>query len=272
MFTNKVMNTDYLNVKKYLNKNVLYKALAIIGVIWMAHAIVVRSKEKPNETVQAEQSFKIEEKVFGKSVAGKDIRGYVIGRGGSDTIFLFGAIHGDEVGTVDLLEQLVDEIREDNDLVSRSKQLIVIPDSNPDGYEDRTDKLNANGVNLNLNFGTSDWQTRGPEGTFAGKEAFSEPESRVIKDIVEQYKPNVMISYHSQGAVVSPELMSGSIELAKWYAEKSGYQFYTYWDYPGTSTKWFEQTTGKPAITVELKTDLDSDWESNRIPLLELIK
>jgi len=175
------------------------------------------------------------------------------------------------MGTADLLNRLVLEISLDPDLVSRSKKLIIIPVVNPDGYEDRTDKLNASGVNLNLNFATSSWEQYGPEGNYAGPAPFSENESRVIRDIVDQYKPKAMISFHAHGNLISPEAGEPSIGLAKWYSAKTGYEFYGGWDYSGTATKWFKEMTGNPAITVEISKDYQSDWEINKGALFELI-
>jgi hypothetical protein len=223
-----------------------------------------------NNIVHIPSSLSIEKKVFGYSETGKAIEGYEIGSG-ADCLFLFAAIHGNEMGTAALLNQLVLEIALNPKLVSETKKLIIIPVANPDGYYDRTDNLNANGVNINLNFGTSDWQSYGPEGNFAGLAPFSENESQVIKQVVEQYHPSAMISFHSHGNLTSPEVGESSAELAKWYAEKTGYVYFGIWDYPGTATKWFVETFNKPAITVEISQDLQSDWEINKGALLELI-
>ncbi len=216
------------------------------------------------------EELKIEKKVFGKSTKGKVIEGYEIGSG-EDVWLLFSSIHGDEIGTTDLLNALINEIQTNPSVVAKNKKLIIIPIANPDGYYDRTDKLNANKVNLNLNFKTSYWRKYGPEGTYAGKEPFSEIESQVLKEVVETYKPNGMVAYHSQGALVSPELEEPSKALAKWYAKKVGYDYFTHWDFPGTATKWFEENYHKPAITVEISKQLQSDWEINKPALMELI-
>ena len=220
------------------------------------------------------QTTAINQKVFGYSTQGKAIEGYEIGDG-ENAMLLFSSIHGDEVGTTDLLNELIKEINNNPSMVSKTKKLVIIPIANPDGYYDRTDKLNANGVNLNLNFATSDWKQYGPEGTYAGAKAFSDIESQVLKDVVEEHKPEMMISYHASGALVTPENSDASIALGKWYAEKTGYGYYDDknldWDYPGTATKWFVETTSKPAITVELTTYRGSDWEINKKALLELI-
>ena len=93
----------------------------------------------------------------------------------------------------------------------------------------------------------------------------------MLKKVVEEYKPNLMIAYHSHGALVSPEASEVSIAWSTWYAQKTGYKYFDEWDYPGTATKWFEEAIGKPAITVELSQDLQSDWDKNKEALFALI-
>jgi murein tripeptide amidase MpaA len=142
--------------------------------------------------------------VFGQSETGREITGYEIGSG-QECILMFGGIHGSERGTVELMEKLVDEIAAQPELVPSDKKLIVIPLANPDGYFDREDKLNANGVNLNRNFATEDWVIQeGDADTYAGLEPFSEIESRVLRDVANTCDPTMMIAFHSQGALVSP--------------------------------------------------------------------
>ena len=224
---------------------------------------------EPEPATPKEPQF-IEKKIFGYSSLSKPIEGYQIGFG-ENTLLLHASLHGDEVGTTDLLNMLVEEVRTNPALVATTTKLVVIPIVNPDGYYDRTDKLNANLVNLNLNFGTTGWQKYGPEGTYAGPEAFSEIESRILRQVAEDYKPSLMIAFHSEGALVSPEKGRDSVALAKWYAKKTGYTYYNFWDYPGTASKWFEETYAKPAITVELTHQLQSDWAKNKEALLEMI-
>ncbi len=208
--------------------------------------------------------------VLGYSQEGRAIEGYVFGFG-DDVIFLHGSIHGNEPETADLLDRLAKKLEMNPELIATTTKLVIIPITNPDGYYGREDKLNANGVNLNLNFPTSDWQQYGPVGTYAGPRPFSEAESRVIRKIVEQYEPKMMIAFHSQGKLVSPEDNEASIALAKWYAGRTGYRYFADWDYPGTATKWFVETTGKPAITVELSGNSRDNWNINKNALLELV-
>ena len=256
--------------KKY--SILIFAILAL--VILLGSYFVIYSRQVAAEQArllqEEQESRKIEKKTFGYSVKGRPIEGYEIGNG-PNTILLLASIHGDEMGTTDLLTRFVEEIKSDPSIISKTKHLIIVPIANPDGYYDRTDKLNADGVNLNLNFTTSDWKEYGPEGTYAGPQPFSEPESQAIKQIAEQYKPSIMISYHTMGALVAPESNDASIKWAHWYADKTGYEYYDFWDYPGTATKWFVETIGRPAITVELTKYLQSDWDINKGALLELV-
>lgn len=213
------------------------------------------------------------DKVFGYSTLGKPIEGYELGTG-AETLFFFGAIHGNEKGTAVLMEELAATLIADPSLIPDHKKVVIIPNTNPDGFYGRDDKLNSNGVNLNRNFPTTDWieyDDKDDPETYAGPEPFSESESRLIKDVVENIEPSVMIAFHSMGALVSPEFNDASIELSEWYSAHTGYEYYDEWDYAGTATRWFVETTGKPATTVELTNHRESDWDINKPALLELI-
>jgi murein tripeptide amidase MpaA len=213
----------------------------------------------------------IQGKVFGYSAQGREILGYDIGQG-QECLVLFGGIHGSERGTVALLEQLVAELEAQPGLLSHTKRVMVIPLLNPDGYFDRQDKLNTHEVNLNRNFATQDWVVQeGDDDTYAGPEPFSEVESQVLREAVNACGPNIMIAYHSQGALVSPEANPVSQALADWYAARTGYEYYDEWDYAGTATRWFVETTGGAAITVELTSHDQSDWDINKKAILELL-
>ncbi len=262
-----------------LKKTVFVSIILLIGLFVSFTSLY---KTQSNQTEPVNQNIAtdnkesnrepIQKKIFGYSEKDRPIEGYEIGFG-ADTIMLLGAVHGNEETSADLLNKFIEEIKADISLVSPQKKVVVIPIVNPDGFNDRDDKLNANGVNLNLNFETTGWSQYGDSGTFAGEKPFTENESLVIKKVVEEYQPNMMISFHAQGSLVSPETDQASVELGKWYAEKTGYTYFDEWDHSGTATKWFVETTGKSAITVELEhyLELENDWEENKEALLELI-
>jgi len=278
---------DIYKRKRYLQKYFIPAAILALSLLAGFYFIISSSRtaserariqqEVANEQariLQEEQERrKISKITFGYSAEGRPIEGYEIGSG-ANTLLLFGSIHGNEIGTADLLNRFVEEIKANPDVISKTKKLIVVPIVNPDGYYDRIDKLNANEVNLNLNFSTSDWQEYGVGGTWAGPHPFSETESQAIKKLVERYKPGVMIAYHARGVFVTPEANDASRTWARWYADKTGYAYDDndeIWDYSGTATKWFIETTGSAAFTVEMTKYLESDWEINKGALSELV-
>ncbi|HWA64445.1 MAG TPA: M14 family zinc carboxypeptidase [Candidatus Paceibacterota bacterium] len=264
--------------RKRFGRFSLAGSIVIILLLVSAYALISRKiillpgDDAFSENAMADESgpVPIQVKVFGTSATGKTITGYEIGTG-PDCLLLIGAIHGDEMGTAALLHQLISAIEQDPGILPPSKKVVIIPIANPEGYYDRTDKLNNDGVNLNLNFDTTSWQEYGPEGTYAGPEPFSEPESRLIRQVVEEYNPYAMISFHAQGGLVSPEDNEVSQEWGRWYAAATGYDYFDGWEYAGTATAWFVEQTDRPAITVELHTNLGSDWDINKDALLKLI-
>ena len=80
-----------------------------------------------------------------------------------------------------------------------------------------------------------------------------------------------MLSFHPQGALISPENTDASVALGKWFAARTGYDYYDGWDFFGTATRWFTETTGRPAVTIEISRDMDNDWQRNNAALLDFI-
>lgn len=230
--------------------------------------------ETENTVADIESSNQGEKMVFGYSVKGKPVEGYIFGNG-DDCLFLFGSIHGNEMSSGKLMNMLVDEIKNNPKLVGDNMKVIILPIANPDGYYDRIDKANANDVNLNLNFQTNGWHSYSDSSNdnYAGSAPFTEPESRIIRDIILKYKPRRLISYHARGSIVNPEFDTSSYNLASWYSSMTGYQLFNdpSWDFFGTATKWFAEEVGGAAITVELSNYSYPDWNINKKALLELI-
>jgi len=253
---------------------VVASVILVATVLWMYRPDIrqVDTSELTtvsNDIIETKTEDAMQKTIFGYSESGREISGYEIGTG-ENALLLLAGMHGREKGGKDLLDRLAEEVLANSDLINTANKLIIIPLVNPDGYYGEHEKVNANEVNLNRNFDTSGWVRYEGEGTFAGPKPFSESESRVIKELVEKFQPRMMIAFHSQGHLVSPEAGDSSINLAKWYSNKTGYHYFDEWDYAGTATRWFQEITGNPAITVELPDHNESDWESNIEALLEL--
>ncbi len=232
--------------------------------------IITAEQTETTITEPAAVDETVTKRIVGYSENGRTIDAYQFGNG-SECLLFFAGIHGNEKGTVDMLRTLADVLTDQPSTVSSEKRVVIIPLLNPDGYSEDLYRTNANGVNLNRNFATPGWTTNPDEETFAGTEPFSEAETRVLRSVVQECAPSMMIAFHSQGGVISPEASPESAALGDWYASKTGYTIYNDWNYPGTATQWFANTTGNPAITVEITSHDKSDWGINRDALLELI-
>ncbi|MFC5677600.1 DUF2817 domain-containing protein [Aeromicrobium endophyticum] len=130
----------------------------------------------------------VETRVIGHSVKGRDIVAWRLGEPSSTKkVLLLAAMHGDEKGSVQTLRNLRDG------RAIKGADIWVVPVVNPDGYA-RNTRQNAHGVDLNRNFGAK-WRKIGG-ATNSGRRAFSEPETRAVRDLADEIDPTYTVSYH----------------------------------------------------------------------------
>lgn len=124
-------------------------------------------------------------KIIGKSVLGKSIYSYQIGKG-ETRIFLWSQMHGNESTTTKALFDFLNVLNGDSDL---AKQLLNaftfcgIPMLNPDGATLYT-RENANKVDLNRD-----------------SQNLSQPESKILREVFEAFKPNYCFNLHDQRTI-----------------------------------------------------------------------
>ena len=125
-------------------------------------------------------------------------------------ILLIGGIHGDEKTAFAIVFQWIDKLNKQGGNEFHWK---IAPAINPDGLlAQKPTRVNANGVDLNRNFPTPNWNKEAPQywrektksdpRRFPGKAALSEPESRWIFNQIEQFQPDVIISVHAPFGVL----------------------------------------------------------------------
>ncbi|MCH7925823.1 MAG: DUF2817 domain-containing protein, partial [Planctomycetes bacterium] len=104
-----------------------------------------------------------------------------------NTVLLLGGMHGDEPKSVFVLQKLIELLSE----CSRRKtqgRWIIVPLVNPDGYE-RRKRRNANNVDINRNFPTSNWKRTTPRSRmFGGETPGSEPETLAVMEAVKHFR------------------------------------------------------------------------------------
>ena len=92
-------------------------------------------------------------------------------------------------------------------LISR-RGLLFIPCLNPDGMQ-LGKRTNANGVDLNRNFPTKNWGEdtslagSNPSEYYGGESAGSEVETQFVMNVIEEYKPERILTLHAPYKVVN---------------------------------------------------------------------
>ncbi|OGC80728.1 hypothetical protein A2943_02470 [Candidatus Adlerbacteria bacterium RIFCSPLOWO2_01_FULL_51_16] len=264
--------------------------LLALAVVLAAGAFAfVRLSQIEPQVLLAPSEVKTE--IVGTSVEGRAITAYSFGQG--ETVLLFvGGIHGGyEWNSTLLAYQFIDYLKANPKVIPPNLTIAVIPSANPDGLHVVTGaegrfaaadipaqtttvpgRFNANNVDLNRNFDCK-WKPesmwRG-EVVSAGSAAFSEPEARAIRYFVWNHDPSAVVFWHSQSnAVYASECEEGILPSTRAvmnaYATASGYpavDSFDAYEITGDAEGWLA-SIHIPAITVELKTHEDVEWERN---------
>lgn len=173
-------------------------------------------------------------------------------------ILVIGCTHGDELTSVALPLQWIAYARQNRtDMHWR-----FIPSLNPDGlFAQKSTRTNANGVDLNRNFNTPNWQAetrdywvrrtgRDPR-RYPGKSPLSEPESRYLQKQIKTFRPDLIVSVHAPYGVLDydgpkkPPNKIGSLFL-----KQVGI-------YPGSLGNYAGVQQKIPVVTLELKHALE---------------
>jgi len=163
-------------------------------------------------------------RVIGYSVRGRPINATYFGLG-PKKILLVAALHGSETNTGAMLSQWINFLRGNQGGIGSDRTFIIVPYANPDGRAVNR-RFNAHDVDLNRNWGTSDWQSETywmnnsyPSG--GGPYPFSEPETAALRNLIISEVPTSIITYHSAANLVIGDGIAQS--LGDWYTGQTGY-------------------------------------------------
>lgn len=189
---------------------------------------------------------------------------------GTAEVLLLAAIHGDESETTVAVSEAL------RCLPAGELQAAVILCGNPDGLL-RGTRGNANGVDLNRNFPTSNWR---PERVFyksrandardialtPGVEPASEPETRALIALIERLQPRAVVSLHSALACVDD---SGASHLGRQLADRCALPFLTEIGYPtpGSMGTWASERALN-LVTLELEDASLYTLKDRHVPIL----
>lgn len=209
---------------------------------------------------------------IGNSVQGRSITGYKFGNGATKIVFI-GGLHGNEKSSVLTLNSWIDELERNYQNIPADKSIVVIPNTNPDGYI-ASSRLNANNIDLNRNFPSSNWQSAVhiPGGIYlengGGANALSEPESSAVANYLIGASPRLVLTYHATAGAVIYNGSGDSSALSTIYSDKSGYSNLSsaeedgLFNYPttGEMEDWLRDKRNVPTMLVELATQYSNNF------------
>lgn len=174
---------------------------------------------------------------------------------GAPRILFIGGIHGDEYSSVSVTFKWLSTLLAHH---SGAFDWHFLPLANPDGLlQKRSSRVNANAVDINRNFepaaGFSEplvhWQERAKKRAryYPGTAPLSEPETRMIRQLIDEYQPTVVISVHAPHGILDfdGDSLKPPSKLGPLYLRQLG-------TYPGSlgNYAWFVRQI--PVMTIEL--------------------
>lgn len=233
------------------------RSCVIVAICALAAALVLAGCREP--TVYPEfttvphpsaTALLVQHHIVGRSVRNRSIMTQVFGHG-PDVILVMATIHGDEPAGTPLARRLAQHLKQHLEILN-GRTIVLLPVANPDGMAANT-RHNANAVDLNRNFATAN---RINSASF-GRSALSEPEARVIKQLIRQYAPGRIVTIHQrqyqQPACIDYDGPARAIaaRMAQYCdlpVKKLGAR-------PGSLGSYAGLTLGIPIITFEMRTN-----------------
>ena len=200
----------------------------------------------------------IESSSLGRSVLNRDLSLTSIGYdAGSLAVVVVGAIQGDQPATRQLVDAVADHFEADPSAVPANVRFYFVPLLNPDGLASGS-RFNAREVDLNRNWGSSDWVANAavpgyPSGKpgAGGSSPFSEPETLALRNLLEMLRGQGitvrMIVLHTSVRLTKGEVYPGgsaALQLAQRYVDITGYDIESAWaDYvtSGEAVTWCDE-------------------------------
>ena len=192
-------------------------------------------------------------------------------------VLVIGAIHGDELSSASVALHWLKLAEQSAVDMPQAIHWRFIPALNPDGLLSQPPRrVNANGVDLNRNFPTPNWErdaktywekrTKKDPRRYPGRKPLSEPESRFVFEEMQRFKPQLIVSIHAPYGVLDFDGPSvPPSKLGRLYLDQVGI-------FPGSLGNYGGVHKGVPVVTVELpnstRTPLDAEMRQMWLDLL----
>ena len=192
-------------------------------------------------------------------------------------VLVVGAIHGDELSSASVALHWIRLAAQETVEMPQPVHWRFLPVLNPDGLLARRPKrTNANGVDLNRNFPTPNWErdaatywhkrTRKDPRRYPGPKPLSEPETRFLHEQMQGFKPHLIVSIHAPYGVLDFDGPSvPPSKLGRLYLDQVGI-------FPGSLGHYGGVHKRVPVVTIELsnalRTPLDAETRQMWLDLL----
>lgn len=107
-------------------------------------------------------------------------------------VLIIGVFHGEEPQG----EYIIEKYLQNKNFNGIKNNLYFIPCLNSYGIKQNT-RGNSNGVDLNRNFPTKNWQLTSKDEFYSGESPASEVETKYMLEILEKVKPDVILTLHA---------------------------------------------------------------------------
>jgi protein MpaA len=189
------------------------------------------------------------------------------GNSKGECVLFLGGVHGDELPTVYLMFKLANYVK-DNPALFKDKCIVIAPLVNPDGFLAASPtRVNANGVDLNRNFPTRDWQAsairkwvaKGKNKRYSpGTKPASENETQFQIALIKRFKPQRILSAHSPLNFFDYDGPSSNLNSFEQWMEKiskeENYPWKKFGYYPGSLGNYAGHERNIFALTIEMPT------------------
>lgn len=184
-----------------------------------------------------------------KTKLGNEIQ--LLGEKSSKPVLVIGVFHGEEPQGKILIDEY---LKHDKTLSCAEKchtNLLFIPCLNPDGMA-KGERTNANGVDLNRNYPTKNWELTEKNEFFGGNSPACEIETKFMIEVLEEYNPKLILALHAPFKIVNYD--GPAEEIAKKIAEIINYPTEESIGYPtpGSFGTYCGVERDIPTITLEL--------------------
>ncbi|MGD9634530.1 MAG: DUF2817 domain-containing protein [Pirellulales bacterium] len=233
------------------------------------------SEPSATSTIAADASVPVEKYIAGRTVENREIHCEVYGDG-PNVLMIIATIHGNESAGTPLVAKFAEWLTaHPEELAGRT--VVIVPVANPDGYA-ANKRFNTHEVDLNRNYPADNWgvaqesggvtsdggDTYAHKGTLKpGHTPLSEPESRVLMQLVCRYFPSRVVSIHQPIGCIDYD--GPAAELAAAMGAKCPLPVKQLGSRPGSLGSFVGNTLERPIITWELPekvpTDADELWK-----------